>query len=226
MVIGNGMMARRFMDHYKDDSKVIIFASGVSNSNEVSDDQYLREKMILKECLRDHSNKKLVYFSSVIHLSGMKTKYLDHKRDVEKLLQDHAENYLILRLPQVVGRGGNKNNIVNYFDECVKKNVAITVQENTYRSLVDIDDVFEITKRCIDLDQNATLNLSYIEKIRVDDLASLVFEINNHPKNLTYHPSGYSILTNNSSIVDTIIDELNIDKYNYTKRVLSKYIIV
>ena len=226
MVIGNGMMAKRFMDCYKDNSKVIIFASGVSNSNEVSDDQYLREKMILKECIRDHSDKKLVYFSSVIHLSGMKTKYLDHKRDVEKLLQEHAKNYLILRLPQVVGKGGNKNNIVNYFDECVKKNVVIKIQENTYRSLVDIDDVFEITKRCINLDQSTVLNLSYIERICVDDLASLVFEINNCPKNVTYQPSGYSILTNNSSPIDTIIEELNIDRYNYTKRVLSKYIVV
>ena len=36
MVVGNGMLAQYF-DSYKDNDEVVIFCSGVSNSNEVND---------------------------------------------------------------------------------------------------------------------------------------------------------------------------------------------
>ena len=226
MVIGNGMMANKFMDCYKDDSSIIVFASGVSNSSEIDEDKYARELTLINHCLSKHPQSKFVYFSSVIHLSGMNTRYLHHKREVESLLIKKSQNYLVIRLPQVVGPGGNKNNIINYFDNCVKNNIPLKVQTNTIRSVVDIDDVFNIVKLCVVRYQNTILNLSYIEKIYVDELANLIFELNNRPKNIVNQPAGHSILSNNSPTVDEIIEELNINRHNYTKRVLRKYITV
>lgn len=226
MIVGNGMMAKRFMECYKDDSSVIIFASGVSNSSEIDEDKYVRELSLINHCLSEYPHRKFVYFSSVIHLSGMKTRYLDHKREVERLLMNNSKNYLVIRLPQVVGPSGNKNNIINYFDSCVKNNIPLKVQTNTIRSIVDIDDVFNIVRRCIDREQNTILNLSHIEKIYVNELARFIFKLNNRPENIVDQPSGYSILSNNSPIIDEIIEQLNINRYNYTKRVLRKYITV
>ena len=226
MVIGNGMMAKVFNDHYKDDDSIVIFASGVSNSNEVSETQYVREKTLIEKCLIEHPDKKLIYFSSVIHLSGMKTRYLDHKREIESLLQQRSNNYLVIRLPQIVGHGGNKNNIVNYFDNCIKNDVVINVQIDTIRSIIDVDDVFRIVKECIDREHNKVLNLSYIEQIYVDKLVEILYSINNKPGKLTYQPKGHSITTQNSSVINEIIKELSIDGSNYTQKVLTKYITV
>ena len=41
MVIGNGMLATRFMD-FKKDEETIIFASGVSNSKNTVEDPFKR----------------------------------------------------------------------------------------------------------------------------------------------------------------------------------------
>ena len=57
MVIGNGMIANRFMNRYRDDSNVIIFASGVSNSSEKFEDQYIREKVLIEKYLNEYSDK-------------------------------------------------------------------------------------------------------------------------------------------------------------------------
>jgi len=220
------MMAKVFNDHYKDDDSIVIFASGVSNSNEVSETQYVREKTLIEKCLIEHPDKKLIYFSSVIHLSGMKTRYLDHKREIEYLLQQRSNNYLVIRLPQIVGHGGNKNNIVNYFDNCIKNDIVINVQIDTIRSIIDVDDVFRIVKECIDREHNKVLNLSYIEQIYVDKLVEILYIINNKPVKITYQPKGHSITTQNSSVINEIIKELSIDSSNYTQKVLTKYITV
>ncbi|MEO7119531.1 MAG: hypothetical protein ABIY62_00460 [Ginsengibacter sp.] len=42
MVIGNGMIANRFIS-YKNNDDVIIFASGVSNSKDTIEENFLRE---------------------------------------------------------------------------------------------------------------------------------------------------------------------------------------
>lgn len=226
MVIGNGMIANKFMVRYKNDSQIIIFAAGVSNSNETSEDQYIREKSLLQTFITQNPNSKFVYFSSVIHLSGMKTRYLDHKREIETLIQSISNNYLIIRLPQVVGFGGNKNNIVNYFDHCVKHDIPIKIQKETIRSVVDIDDVVKIVDRCIVTSNNTCLNLSYIERISAEEIANIIYVINDKPTNILYQPKGYSILSENSLVINKIIKQMNINPYNYTRTVLTKYITV
>ena len=226
MVIGNGMIANRFMNRYRDDSNVIIFASGVSNSSEKFEDQYIREKVLIEKYLNEYSDKKFVYFSSFIHLSGMKSRYLDHKREIETLLQKLSNNYLVIRLPQIFGHGGNKNNIINYFDNCIKCDIPINVQIDTVRSIIDIDDVFNIVTKCIDCEYNKLLNLSYVEQIYVDNIVKFLYHINNKTVKIIYQPKGYSITTQNSPIINDIIKELEIETSSYTHKVLIKYIKV
>jgi len=47
MVIGNGMIAKAF-SQYKNNPKVLLFASGVSRSNEKEEASFLREKELIK----------------------------------------------------------------------------------------------------------------------------------------------------------------------------------
>ena len=41
-------------------------------------------------------------------------KYYHHKENMETIIESSALNYIIFRLPQVVGNGGNKNNLINF----------------------------------------------------------------------------------------------------------------
>ena len=62
MIVGNGLIAKAF-DNFKDD-KVIIFASGVSNSLEQRKQEFDREENILSNVINENPEKKIVYFST------------------------------------------------------------------------------------------------------------------------------------------------------------------
>jgi hypothetical protein len=81
MVVGNGMIAKRFSS-YTDDNKWLVFASGVSHSLSNSPEEFEREK---KTPGKQHSNitpgKTLVYFStcSIYDPSLHHSAYVLHK---------------------------------------------------------------------------------------------------------------------------------------------------
>ena len=88
MVIGNGLLSRVFFE-YKENTDLLIFASGVSNSQESSVSEFEREKLMLLEVLENHSNKTLVYFSTCAFYDTYfkENLYLRHKRQMEKLIE-------------------------------------------------------------------------------------------------------------------------------------------
>jgi len=225
MVIGNGLIAKRFMKTFENDSSVIIFASGVSNSMETSDIEYIKEKKLLEDCIKKNENKKIIYFSSIMHLNGVRSKYMSHKIEMELYIQNFAKNYLIARLPQLIGNGGNKNNIINHFNYCIKNNITINIQSDTFRSIIDIDHIFDIINKYLFVSsKNDIIDISYIEKITILDLASIMYNIHNINKNIILVKKGHSIETKNSPIVDDIISNLSINKKNYTENCIKKYI--
>jgi hypothetical protein len=103
MVVGNGMLARAFSDFAEDESK-LIFASGVSNSGETIASEFQREVDLIKS-LAGIKNQ-FIYFSTVsIHDPELiHTPYVAHKLLIEKLVSESFVNYLIFRLPIVVGK--------------------------------------------------------------------------------------------------------------------------
>lgn len=223
MVIGNGMIARRFAD-YDPKKDVVVFASGVSSSIDIDEQNYLREKLLLTHTLETCPNSKFIYFSSVMSTSGLSNRYLQHKKDMEIHIESMANNYLIFRLPQIVGSGGNKKNIVNYFDACIKNGTPLCIQNNTYRALLDIDDMFQIIHYCVDKIDRSILNVSYIEKMLVSDIVQIISDIRNKPANIKLIPEGASIFTRNSLLIEEAIKFYNIDPNRYTYKVLHKYL--
>ena len=81
MVIGNGLLGREFKK-YNDFNNCIIFASGVSNSNETDNVEFEREKLLLIKTIKENKDMKIIYFSSV--LAGItNNKYYGHKIELE-----------------------------------------------------------------------------------------------------------------------------------------------
>jgi len=83
MIIGNGLIASSFYRY--DTSDCVIFASGVSNSNDNNADNFKREKDLVTKVLSENNDLKFIYFSSI--LAGITNNdYYNHKIDIENLI--------------------------------------------------------------------------------------------------------------------------------------------
>ncbi len=221
MVIGSGLISKSF-DVYSNDDNVVVFASGVSNSREMDDNSYYREYKLIESYKLTKS--KFVYFSS-ININDINSKYFSHKINIENYISDNFEKYLIFRLPQVVGFGGNSNNLFNFLKNKIEKGESLVV-EDVHRSLIDIDDISSICKYCIMNNSNEIINISYIENLKVIDIISLISDKLSTKVDIEFSNKIDNIIDlKNSEVVDYIIDSLyNINREEYTKRLIDKYI--
>ena len=60
---------------------------------------------------------------------------------MERLVEDLAHKYLILRVSNAVGKGGNPNLLMNYLVNSVKEEKIINVHTLATRNLIDADDI-------------------------------------------------------------------------------------
>jgi len=215
MIIGNGLISNAFKE-YSNNDDYLIFASGVSNSGEDRDSEFKREFLLIKEYITTYS--KFIYFSTI---NDGTSKYFIHKRNIENYISSNSKNYLIFRLPNVVGNGGNVNNIFNYLNQKILNDEVIKVQDIN-RSLIDIDDVKKICEKCFNI-KNTILDISIIEEIKVIDIVNIISDELNKKTEVEII-GGISKNYTNSQQVDNVIKILGIDKESYTKKLIKKYI--
>ncbi len=178
MVIGNGLIAKQFLPNYKDSREVLIFASGVSNSKCVEMKEYEREFDLVTESLNKYPNLHFVYFStcSIYDPSELNSKYVLHKKKVEKLISDNCRSFHIFRVSNLVGNSNNYNTVLNFFFHKIIKQVPFVLWENASRNLIDIDDMFAITNAIIKdkYEINSSINIanpiSYSAKTIVNNI--------------------------------------------------------
>ena len=140
IVHGGGMMASAI--RFTEGLIGAVFAAGVSNSGEIDRLEYTREHNELRSFIDSNSDKKVIYFSSYIAKDGT-SRYAQHKRQMESVIAETANDFLVLRLPQVVGKTTNST-LISHFVNAAKTREKITIQKNAYRSLVDVTDVGRI----------------------------------------------------------------------------------
>lgn len=130
MIIGHGDIASVLPDK----RNRLFFASGVSNSLEKRESQYRRERNLL---LEQDRKSHLVYFSSLAVLYG-KNRYVQHKREMEKLIKQEFSRYAIMRIGNITW-GTNPHTLINYFQRQLKAGKPIEIK-NTYRYIIDKDE--------------------------------------------------------------------------------------
>lgn len=147
MVIGNGLIAQRFAS-YRDNDRFLIFASGVSNSKTRDKESYQREIELLWDCIHQHKENILVYFStcSIYDPDGQGSPYITHKLEIERIIRDNMERYFILRVSNVAGRTTNPNTVLNYLIHHIRNGINFDLWTTAYRNIIDIDDVFYIAE--------------------------------------------------------------------------------
>lgn len=225
MIVGSGLLAIGFFDSNESYNDYLIFASGVSDSKETKESEFMREKELLIETLNEHKNLKFIYFSSV--LAGVSnTPYYTHKLEMEELIKQTANDYIIFKIPQIIGKTGNKNNIFNSFKYSINNNIEITIFNDVTRSLIDINDLVKIINFCISKCNREVILLSTIEKIKVIDLVEKISKyLNKIPililkNNIDNNDWGFE----NSNIIKEAIINIGIEKQGYTDNLIKKYI--
>ena len=226
MIIGNGLIAQSFIPHFdKYEDSVILFASGVSNSKQTVESEYLREKLLLQNALEQ--DKLLVYFStcSIFDPSLQDSRYIQHKLEMESLIEKN-EIYLIIRLPNVVGKIGNPNTMFNYFINQIRAGENIQITENATRYIIDADDVAYWTMELIkDGFHNHIINVAFPNKLHVISIIKLIEEFLNVKANVNLVKGGNEYEVDLSIFTNFIRKKMPNFSINsdYVKGIIEKY---
>lgn len=223
MVIGNGMLAKEFTN-YIQDSNILIFASGVSNSNETSFEAFQREEKLLLDSIEKEKGKKLIYFStcSMYDKYFKNNAYTEHKLNMEKKIQELSKNYMIFRLPQVLGLN-NKYQLMGFLYQKIKNNEEFELF-NIERNIIDIKDVKIIIDFIIknNLFKNKIINVANKNNIKVIDLVKIL-------EKLLGKQGNYKIIDKIGSFnidindIMPIIHKFELFKINYMNEKVTKY---
>ena len=214
MIIGSGLVAMAMIKSVHADNAV-IFASGVSNSQETNEDEYRREEVLLSDHLKYKA--KFIYIST-IPLGD--SRYMRHKKEMEQIIMNRTDNYIIVRTQHIIGKGGNSVNLLNFIKDKISKGEQITLKDGVYRSLKDVDDLVKVTDRL----DNGIYDFAHVEYLRIDKLADMIGRKVGKKPIYNLVQKDPELLTGNSLEVTKILRELNIKREGYTKRVLNKYL--
>lgn len=224
MIIGDGLIATAFKQSDLNHENYIIFASGVSNSLETDANEFNREYNLLKSTIEKFPQKKMIYFTSVLSQT-LSNEYYSHKNKMEKIIEFHSDNYIIYAIPQLIGRKGNKNNLIQILKNNIIDNKEIFVYNGINRSILDVEDLVKFVIYSIDKVCNEKINISYIEKISVLEITKIISSIlMKNPLINIVEGKGENWYSENSTITIEWILFNDIKVKGYTKKVLRKYL--
>ena len=217
-IIGSGFIAKKFKKslNYLRKNNVVVYASGISNSLEKNKKNLNKE---IKKFLKFYkkNNKRVIYIStySICDGSRFKNKYVKNKIKIEKIIKKKVANYLIIRLPEIVGNNKNPNTLSNFFYNKVYKSKKFVLYQNVKRNILDIDDAIKSCLKLIKLRnrKNEIVNLlsnkfhtpsqivNIFEKILYK---KAYFEIKKIKKAKWYLENNFYVKTNNSYLFKTL----------------------
>ena len=224
MIIGRGLIASLFIND--DRENIIFFASGVSNSLENRAEEFLREEHLIRKTFEENKEKIFVYFSTCSIYDSSKTgsDYVLHKLKMEQLIKNSCERYLILRVSNAVGSGGNPNLLMNYLIRSIKNKETINVHTKATRNLIDAEDIKKITFELLDGQTfNKIVNVAYTQNYAIIEILEIIerFYDTKLDLNLIKSGSGYEI---NVPDVEAYFVKNNLtNKDAYLCEILQKY---
>ena len=224
MIVGNGLIASLFVDN--DDENVIFFASGVSNSLETRVEEFLREENLIKNTISENTDKVFIYFSTCSIYDSSKTgsDYVLHKLKMEQLIKKSCPQFLILRVSNAVGKGGNPNLLMNYIVKAVKNDETINVHTQATRNLIDVDDIRNVTFDLLKQQSlNKIINVAYSKNYSILEIVEIVEKFYNKKVNINLLKSGSGYDINIPEIEQYFIETNQAGKEIYLYNILQKY---
>jgi nucleoside-diphosphate-sugar epimerase len=178
MIIGNGLMSKALKDIDLND--YIFFASGVSDSETTDESLFNREKNLLLKTVNNNKTKKIIYFSTcdVYDSSKNNSLYLKHKLNIENIIKNTSIYWLIFRVSQVIGIGGNKNNLLYKLCSNIVSEKNFLLYPNYDRNLVHISELKTIILIYLS-ELNKIINIANPFNIKVEDIVKYIEEATN-----------------------------------------------
>jgi nucleoside-diphosphate-sugar epimerase len=224
MVIGNGLIANN-MSYFINKEDFLIFASGVSNSKETDRSKYEREIDLIKTFIK--TKKKFIYFStcSVLYDCIEKTDYIEHKKKIESLIKNNFQNYIIFRLPNVVGLAKNEYTSFNFFLKKLKKNDIIKIEKYTTRYFIDIIDVVDtITPIILNKEINKKIiNVCFNNKISILNFINVMSEHYKIEPKISIEDKGCDFDVDNRYFIELIDKKYKLINFDYNINLIKKY---
>ena len=224
MIIGNGLIANLFRENDKED--IVFFASGVSNSLETEKSAFMREENLLRKTLEENPEKIFIYFStcSIYDSSKNGSFYVNHKLRMEKIVEELANQFLILRVSNAVGKGGNPNLLMNYLVNAFHQEKEITVHTLATRNLIDADDIKKITLKFINENiLNRIINVAYLENFSTSEILEILEKYFNKSAKTSLIKSGQSYLISIPEVESYFRENNLTNKEAYLCRILDRY---
>lgn len=225
MIIGKGLIAKSLYNI--DSDEYIFFASGVSNSMEDNAAEFERELDLVKSLI-SIEDKILVYFSSCMLSvdNPLLNSYYLHKQNIEKIIINNFNKYLILRLPQVIGISNNNNTLINNFIKKINGNEKIVLQKYATRYFLDVDDLVLVLGRLVEKNiYNQVLNIFYPKKYSIYEIILSIESCLRKQSNHIFINEGYSYEINNHKLDNDIVSDIFLkDSYfDYLENCINKY---
>ena len=225
MIVGHGMMARAF-SAYQSDPHILIFASGVSDSNESRGSEFERERDLLVRTREQHPDKLFVYFGtcSVNDPERRATPYVRHKLDMEAFLLASGDSAIVLRVPLAIGPRHETNTLVEHIYRQISEGNSFDVWMRATRYPIDVEDVFRIATRLIQNRslRDRTINIA-LRSFPVLDFVRVLEQIVGKPARFRALDKGGHYRIECPEVI-ALRHELNLDySANYLRKVLQKY---
>lgn len=224
MIIGKGLIASLFIGNDREDT--VFFASGVSNSLENRAEEFLREENLITKTIRENPEKIFVYFSTCSIYDSSKTgsDYVLHKLKMEQIIKNSCQKYLILRVSNAVGKGGNPNLLMNYLMRSIKNHETINVHTKATRNLIDTDDIKNITFELLNNQNfNKIINVAYVQNYTIIEILEIIERFYNKKLDLNLIKSGSGYEINVPDVEDYFRSNALANKEFYLCRILEKY---
>ena len=223
MIIGNGLIAKALLPI--DQNSMVFIASGVSNSQCVNPIELKREYDLVKEVISKNTDKKIVFFStySIYDDAMHNNPYVLNKMKIEDLVSKRSESYLIARVSNIVGRGGNPNNVFNFFFNSILEGTKFELWKYSTRNILLINHMVQILEfilRFESCNESKVINLTNSRNFEVIDIVKAI------EKHLQ-KTANYVIVDriSNSAKVEPAsinrLERIGIDTDNYIEQILN-----
>jgi nucleoside-diphosphate-sugar epimerase len=226
MVVGNGLIAKKFKD-YAELEDVVIFASGVSNSKDVPAEEYIREIKLLQSTMDACPNSLLVYFStcSIFDPEESQSAYILHKKNIESIITKKQKRYNIFRISNLAGRTNNQFTILNFLIHNITNHIHFNIWQNAVRNIIDVDDMYKIVHFIISnkLLPNSITNIANPFNYLVTDIAANIENIFNTKGNYSKIVKGTAFTIDVGPIKDILTQTAINFKGDYLKNTIIKY---
>jgi nucleoside-diphosphate-sugar epimerase len=229
MIVGSGLIANSFINSEFDHSKIVVFASGVSNSTSGNLGEYEKEFSLIKSTVSSNADKVFLYFSTTSLITGKESIYVKFKQQVEDYIKENCDKYLILRLPNIVGYSKNNSQLIPYFYSKLLSNSPVTIDPTLSRFLIDVEDIPKIVELLQEyVTDKEVINVYFDNSITVIDIISYLEQLTGKQySELRFKYSHENFLKRNSFFIETTRDKLhlfNTDPFKIIKKYYENFI--